>query len=77
MNSITNQASEFEFPVIMHREGRSGIFVPKISLTSTAPPMNPAFYNPLGEYKRDVMVHMVSSYAVSFTNGVRFADILA
>lgn len=77
MNSTTNQASEFEFPVIMHREGRSGIFVPKISLTSTTPPMNPAFYNPLGEYKRDVMVHMVSSYAVSFTNGVRFADILA
>lgn len=77
MNSTANEVSEFEFPVIMHREGRSGIFVPKISLTSTAPPMNPAFYNPLGEYKRDVMVHMVSSYAASFTKGVRFADILA
>ncbi len=77
MNSTADEASEFEFPIIMHREGKSGIFVPKISLTSTAPPMNPAFYNPLGEYKRDVLVHVVSSYAASFTKGVRFADILA
>ncbi len=61
----------------MHREGKTSIFVPEVSLTATVPPMNPAFYNPRGQYKRDVMVNLVSGYSSGFANELQFADALS
>lgn len=43
-------------------------------MLAVVPPRDPAFYNPLAEFKRDVMVSIVASYASLTKDPIRFAD---
>jgi tRNA (guanine26-N2/guanine27-N2)-dimethyltransferase len=59
------------------REGKTELVVPSSSLTSKVPPRDPAFFNPLGVLKRDVMVALVAGYSRGIVSEISFGDPLA
>lgn len=60
-----------------YREGKTELVVPPLSLTSKVPPRDPAFFNPLGILKRDVMVALVAGYSRETASETSFGDPLA
>ncbi len=60
-----------------YREGKTKLVVPPSSLTSKVPPRDPAFFNPLGVLKRDVMVALVAGYSRRIASEISFGDPLA
>jgi len=59
------------------REGETELIVPDSSLREKVPPRDPAFFNPLGALKRDVLVAVVAGYAANLGLKIVYGDPLA
>jgi len=59
------------------KEGKTEIIVPDSSLKEKVPPRDPAFFNPLGALKRDLLVAVVAGYAVNLGSKIAYGDPLA
>jgi tRNA (guanine26-N2/guanine27-N2)-dimethyltransferase len=58
-------------------EGKTRLFVPKISLETNAPPMQPAFFNPRAKLSRDFSIVAYSVFLQNFKGPKTFLDCLA
>ena len=58
-------------------EGKTTLFVPRVSIESRVPPKTPAFYNPQARFNRDLSVTIYRAMAKKLSGLVRFADSLA
>ena len=59
------------------KEGKTELIVPDSSLREKVPPRDPAFFNPLGALKRDVLVAVVAGYAANLGSKISYGDPLA
>lgn len=59
------------------KEGNTQLIVPRSSLVQKVPPREPAFFNPLGALKRDILVALVAGYASKVGSKIEFGDPLA
>ncbi len=58
-------------------EGRTKLLVPKESLETNAPPMQPAFFNPRARLSRDFSIVAYSAFLQNFKGPKTFLDCLA
>jgi tRNA (guanine26-N2/guanine27-N2)-dimethyltransferase len=58
-------------------EGRTKLLVPKESLETNAPPMEPAFFNPRAKLSRDFSIIAYSAFLKSFKGPKTFLDCLS
>lgn len=58
-------------------EGKTKLLVPKISLETNAPPMQPAFFNPRAKLSRDFSIVAYSTFLQNFKGSKTFLDCLA
>jgi tRNA (guanine26-N2/guanine27-N2)-dimethyltransferase len=58
-------------------EGKTTLFVPRVSIESRIPPKTPAFYNLQAKFNRDLSVTIYRAMTKKFSGCVRFADSLA
>ena len=59
------------------REGKTELIVPDSSLREKVPPHDPAFFNPLGASKRNILVAIVAGYAANLGVKIVYGDPLA
>ena len=59
------------------KEGKTELIVPDSSIREKVPPRDPAFFNPLGALKRDVLVAVVAGYAANLGSKIIYGDPLA
>ena len=59
------------------REGNTNFFIPENTISPPKSTRIPVFYNPLGEFKRDVMVTIVKTINRKNNNSMNFADALS
>ncbi|HSD04288.1 MAG TPA: tRNA (guanine-N1)-methyltransferase, partial [Nitrosopumilaceae archaeon] len=58
-------------------EGKTKLLVPKTSLETNAPPMQPAFFNPRAKLSRDFSIVAYSTFLQNFKGPKIFLDCLA
>ena len=63
--------------IIEITEGKTKLFVPKDSLETNAPPMEPAFFNPRAKLSRDFSIIAYSAFLQNFKGPKIFLDCLA
>lgn len=61
----------------MKKEGSTNFFIPKNTISPPRSTKIPVFYNPLGEFKRDVTVTIVKTIKLKNNNTLSFADALS
>jgi tRNA (guanine26-N2/guanine27-N2)-dimethyltransferase len=62
---------------VPHKEGRTTLLVPELSLGKGPPELFPAFFNPRGKVVRDISVIAVEAFSRTTSSSAVFADPLA
>ena len=62
---------------ILFTEGNTQFYVPKNSINNSPPPRNPAFFNTLAKFKRDILITLLNTYASTSDTKLTFADVLS